>query len=189
MQTLVMLCLKTLLFIAVTKITCSYKCFWLYIHTRTCIHSLFLKCRSIIGSLDQGVHYSSDKVARLLGHVNSQACLVANTLMSIQLHTGTASGNSVCSHALLPNRDVHETSENLLSLSDSFCKQHSAKHCLLQWYLGERNKAHCLCKDKGISQVGVPTNLLVKLVSQTHSSNHPQTQHCNCVWADFVWSE
>ena len=46
---------------------------------------------------DQGVRYSSAKVARWLGPV----CPVASTLMSVQLHTGTASGPSVCSHALL----------------------------------------------------------------------------------------
>lgn len=49
---------------------------------------------------------------RLLGcPANSQACPVASTLISIQMHTGTASGRSVCFHALL-------AAENLIAPSD-----------------------------------------------------------------------
>lgn len=52
---------------------------------------------------------------RLLGcPVNSQACPVASTLISIQMHSGTASGHSVCFNALL-------SAENLIAPSECFC--------------------------------------------------------------------
>lgn len=139
----------------------------------------------------------------------------------------TAYWDSIWQQRLFPcpasNRAMPETSENLIAPSDSFCKQHPAKHCLLRWYLRQRNvkknvlffrfvwsldltqqplitelstcPISALTRAHLLAQIAY-TRCFPKIVSRliflyggfpnTASINHPPTQHCNCVWVDFV---
>lgn len=107
----------------------------LLIWINTHLHTQFLLCWTITGKPDQGVHYCSDKVARLLSP-HEQPSLSCRQHLDVY---PTAHWDSIWQQRLFPcpasSRATPEMSADLITLSDSFCKHHRFKLIVLLSYL------------------------------------------------------